>query len=220
MIRNIFTHYDLHYENILISFLGEFNYITMHYHYLNKKIISFNTCYIPKIIDYGRCHFNDKHENVNTRDVFNKLCKIRECDPNCGNKVGFDIINIIPRKGYLNGYRKNISQDLRYLNHIKNYIPKFTNIDNYFKKILTFINKTNITSIVYEASYYFIENKQMGYPDSMNNIVDAQKLLEDLILDPESILLNQSFFNDKYTKLGDLHIYTDGHKKMEFIPNV
>ena len=221
MMRNIFTHYDLHQDNILIYYLGMYKYIKMHYHYANKTTISFNTCYIPKIIDYGRCYFNDKHENISTKDVFNKVCEIKECDPNCGTDYGFGNITNVPKINRLSAYKKNISQDLEYLNIIKNMIPTFPKYSDfdYFNKILTLIKKTTITRVD-PTAYWLVENKQMGYPDNIYNIVDAQKLLEDLILDPESISLNQTSFNEKYTKLGDLHIYTDGHKKMEFIPNV
>jgi hypothetical protein len=220
MMRNIFTHYDLHQDNILICYLGMFKYIRMHYHYANKSTISFNTCYIPKIIDYGRCYFNDKHENISTKDVFNKVCEIKECSPDCGTDYGFGNITNVPKINRLSAYKKNISQDLEYLNIIKHMMPTFPKYSdfNYFDKIVTLIKKTTITRVDKDA-HWLVENKQMGYPDTINNIVDAQKLLEDLILDPESISLNQSSFNENYTKLGDLHIYTDGHKKMEFIPN-
>ena len=119
MMRNIFTHYDLHQDNILICYLGMFKYIKMHYHYANKNTIFFNTCYIPKIIDYGRCHFHDKHENISTEDVFNKVCEIKECDPDCGMDYGFGNITNVPKINRLSAYKKNISQDLIYLNIIK-----------------------------------------------------------------------------------------------------
>lgn len=55
VLKDEFTHYDLHSENVGIYKLYDGKkYITMTYHFDDGTIISFPTEYISKIIDYGR----------------------------------------------------------------------------------------------------------------------------------------------------------------------
>lgn len=81
MLSNEFNHYDLHTDNVVLYRLGNEQanrdrlreievggvpnngqYITMHYHYPDGEVVSFNTFDIAKIIDYGRSYFSDTDE--------------------------------------------------------------------------------------------------------------------------------------------------------------
>ena len=69
-----FTHYDLHGDNILLQYFngnGNVNgtFIKFNYHITNTKIISFNSYYLVKIIDYGRCYFNDVNSDLNSENI-------------------------------------------------------------------------------------------------------------------------------------------------------
>lgn len=75
-MKKKFTHYDLHKSNALAykPYVGK-NYVVMNYHTNDGKIITFPTEYIMKIIDYGRCYFNDSGARVkNTKKIAEQLC--------------------------------------------------------------------------------------------------------------------------------------------------
>jgi hypothetical protein len=119
-----FTHYDLHTENVLIYDLGPTNYIELKYNYGDGVIIEFKTRYICKIIDYGRCYFASEKFNFTSKDIFDKLCELNECNTDVSNRdCGY-------YKGYANLHPSstsirtpstvpNPSQDLLLLNNCK-----------------------------------------------------------------------------------------------------
>jgi hypothetical protein len=86
-IAHLFTHYDLHMRNVLLYDIGKC--IEIKYHKHNPKDdISFKTRYIVKIIDYGRCYFDHKLLQEDSL-LYDKICGIEECDPNCGSENGY-----------------------------------------------------------------------------------------------------------------------------------
>jgi hypothetical protein len=93
-LKNQFTHYDLHPGNVLLYKTPPGEYIQ--YNYFTKHgNISFKSPYIVKIIDYGRCYF--KYDSNDTsapkldssRTVYDAVCKVKACDPNCGKNFGY-----------------------------------------------------------------------------------------------------------------------------------
>ena len=87
-----FTHYDLHLDNILVFEPYLEKYIEFKYTLPSGKIITFKSKYVCKIIDYGRCYFNDKDSNEflqNTQEV----CATKECDPECGMDADFQLFH-------------------------------------------------------------------------------------------------------------------------------
>lgn len=91
-ISQSYTHNDLHLDNVLIYELPENKCIHFVYSFNESELVYFRSKYIVKIIDYGRNYFYDNHENVSTTRIYNHLCTIRECDPECGNKKGFSFL--------------------------------------------------------------------------------------------------------------------------------
>jgi hypothetical protein len=61
-LENEFTHYDLHWENILLHKLSYNTYIEYNYILNDGTLINFKSKYIVKIIDYGRSFYNDTSE--------------------------------------------------------------------------------------------------------------------------------------------------------------
>ena len=61
-------------------------FIQYHYHYKDNTILTFNSPYIPKIIDYGRSYFDNG--NVSSKSIYDKICNTAECDT-CGSDYGF-----------------------------------------------------------------------------------------------------------------------------------
>ena len=198
-----FTHYDLHANNVLLYTPSEHKYIIYHYHLNNGLYISFKSKYIVKIIDYGRSYFGKNNSELgNSLNIYNQVKN------NCpkGNYGFFVHVtnNLLP-------YKKNESYDLRLIT-----ILKYANEKKYPDFLVDFFNK---------VTNFKIENTTSGLPTNINNVHDAAT---DLI----HIVQNQKTNHDKYykdldtsvSKLGDLHIFTDGkpivfHKYIDDIQN-
>jgi hypothetical protein len=215
-----FTHYDLHNENILLYEPEAGKFIEYHYHYNDGSVISFYCKYVPKIIDYGRCFFDNG--NLKSRKIYDKICSIRECDPNCGNNMGFGWMDPIP-SFHISSSKKNESHDLRLLNILK------TNINQHFKngsvkptsKTFKETNKI-LKKIVYGIGINERENRIYGTkenlsisPDKIYNVNGAYFKMRDAIKMPDIINENKKDFQNMI-KLGDLHIY-ENRQQMNYI---
>jgi hypothetical protein len=77
-LREFFTHYDLHYENIILYTPSPNTFIHYHYH-VGSSVIHFKSPYMVKIIDYGRSH-------MSVGNIYEEVCKVCE---NCGKGVGY-----------------------------------------------------------------------------------------------------------------------------------
>jgi hypothetical protein len=62
MLSQVFTHYDLHYENVMLYEPVKGKHIEYNYHYPDHTV-TFNSKYIVKIIDSGRSFYNDTSES-------------------------------------------------------------------------------------------------------------------------------------------------------------
>jgi hypothetical protein len=225
-ICNNFTHYDLHYNNVLLYKPKEFGYLTYHYHTTDKPTIIFDSQYIVKIIDYGRC-FYKYNEERNSNLFFNSLCDSGTCGSRCGERYGFSYIGIPPLPGgnkndhFINRRKRNASHDLRFTHTIKNFmlpwLQKYKENNN-TKKILDVLNK-----IVYKELYGTPENLQIVTYTKRNlikNIIQLKKAL-DILMQEINRLPSSTFLRTTptYNKLGDLHIYDDG-RDMIYQPTV
>jgi hypothetical protein len=208
MLRNTFTHYDLHSNNVLLCDLGYSNYIRMHY-CSNKKTVSFNTRYISKIIDYGRCFFKDTDANIESKTVHNKLGNIPSCQPKNGYNYGFALLK--------EALDKNVSSDLWFMDCIKNTVSK--NISRMVKKyegcahlepFVKLLTELNIPTAQPES------NPKIGYPERINNVYDMQLFLEDALTSETAIKKDERLYTTM-TKLGDLYIDAHGVKSMKFV---
>jgi hypothetical protein len=159
-IEKSFTHYDLHYKNVLIYVLPEDKYVKFEYTTRDKKKVSFQSRYVAKIIDYGRSYYKDiKTSSLKTRK---KLCKTKKCKPECGTTYGFAQLNGAFVDPFLNSTKFNPTYDLRLLH-------KFSNVKS--------IKRLGYLSYKPEDP----KAKTSGYPVSINNVIDASDSLKDYI---------------------------------------
>jgi hypothetical protein len=211
-LSKTFTHYDLHDGNVLLYEPIKNKFVQYHYHSKNNTVFTFNSPYIPKIIDYGRSYFDNA--NVSSKTIYNKLCNTKACGK-CGDNVGFGWLDPNPLY-HISSTTKNESHDLRLLNVIKNSLPLINeSIPKYksFTELQTILNKVKYgigISNRGEKIYGTIENTTNGKNvNKIFNVNDAYESLKAAIEMPSLVSLNKTMYVDK-NKIGNLHIYEDG----------
>lgn len=235
-LSKVFTHYDLHMENVLIYQPVEGSYIEYHYHIDGKEVI-FKSSYIAKIIDYGRCYFNDKQNDNkhinNSKNVLTTLCN--QCFK-CGTLSGFRWLNktLDPESYYISSQNPNASHDLRLLYELKRLDMQTGG---------QIILDRNLRDIIYKTKYGVgvsdnsNSGKRFGTKQptllrtaiqktkkalsmnlKINTVRDAFSKILELLNTPDYIERNNLFY-DKKTKLGELHIY-GLEKPMEWKPEL
>jgi len=220
MIGNDFTHYDLHAENVLIYQVLNDMYIQYNYHFTEtNKIVRFQSKYLVKIIDYGRCYFNSS--DVNSSEIYTMICNNQQCNFNttCGKTKGFkwlsDPNELKVENDYLNSSRKNISHDLRLFDYIdKAFLHKRENIDLLFGQLDNIQERKLFyklfKDVYYEKEFGTIEIEDHPPSNRILNINDALKRITELM---------STISKNKYPKsklIGTLNIYNDG-RDMEYI---
>jgi len=225
LLKDAFTHYDLHLNNVLVFEPKKKHYIHYHYHY-KGEVISFKSNYIVKIIDYGRCGFVNNEDNIKSLDIYKTLCSIPECKQEnsrpCGARKGF-IISAPANKNYFTLTKLNNSHDLRLLKSVgylfnnkfderATYTRQFNKIDR--EKIYLLFN-----GVKYLENFGTPQDRRTGLVRDLSrsqiyNISDAFVILKELVQLSYFIAQNDKFYVDK-KKLGDLNIYDDG-KDMVF----
>ena len=117
-LRENFTHYDLHTDNVMVYEPSKDTYITYNYYLLGGNI-TFKSRYIAKILDYGHSYFNNGHPGGSSVDVYNETLATKSCDSNsrAGRKADGGTQYGMPWGG-LSAYnidtrRRNVSADLR-----------------------------------------------------------------------------------------------------------
>jgi hypothetical protein len=221
-LSKVFTHYDLHMDNVLIYQPIEGSYIEYHYHIDGKEVI-FKSSYIAKIIDYGRCYFNDKQNDNkrinNSKHFLDTLCE--QCYK-CGVDRGFGWLNktFDSESCYISSQNPNASHDLRLLYELKR-LDKQTGgqiiLDSNLRDI---IYKTKYGVGISDASEKRFGTKQptllrtviqktrkvLSMSWQINTVRDAFSKILELLNTPDYIEKNNLFYYGK-TKLGELHIY-------------
>ena len=221
-LSDVFTHYDLHRENVLVYEPVVGKHIEYHYHEPLKAltgksdVIIFKSKYIAKIIDYGRCYFNDKERTGNTSDskTFHDDLVCKECKPRCGSGRGYGWLEYVPTQmkkyHFISSQRSNPSHDLRLLYNIG---TKVNGLENSMQML--------ISRVVYgkgvlakDSNVYGTEPMpESGLPSKINNVKDAFMFLYALVIRFKA--MNDEYYKES-TKLGELHIYED--KPMRWVP--
>ena len=215
-ISKTFTHYDLHDGNALLYEPVPGKIIEYHYHNADGSVTSFFSPYIPKIIDYGRCFFDNG--NVSSNKIYDKICSVKECDPDCGQDVGLAWLDPKPFLT-ISSSKKNESHDLRLLNTILKTIKNETKLKGKtFKETEKVLKK-----VVYgfslgkeDKEYGTKENLKMP-TDKIYNVNGAYEALKQVVENPDVVTENQQNYSNMADKLGDLHVYHDG-KPMKYEP--
>ena len=215
-ISKTFTHYDLHDGNVLVYEPVPGKFIEYHYHNTDGTTTSFFSRYLPKIIDYGRSFYNNGKSN--SRKIYDKICSVNECKPNCGENVGLAWLNPTPYFG-ISSSIKNESHDLRLLNNLKIVFEEMMTIyggarENIFVKTYNILKK-----IVYGVGISNVSDKGYGTDENLTttdskiyNVNGAYNELKKAVESPDVITENKVNYTNMANKLGDLHIYEDGRQ--------
>ena len=200
MLRKVFTHYDLHCENVLLYQPLSQGYIEYHYH-LPKEVVRFNSFYLVKLQNYGKCFFKGSKQYIHS------LRQESRCNPL--EEHGFDYMVPGSEKHFIHGLRKNESHDLLLL---KDY-ERLTSMKRHTNKyIQSFVQV--FEDVVYASREGTPEDMSMS-TSGIHKVSDVEKRLRSLIQDPVRQRLNQLSYK-KYQKIGELHVYTNG-KELEFL---
>jgi len=230
-----FTHYDLHLDNVVLVEVPDNQFIHVVFHYPDERIIRYNMCYIPVIIDYGHCFVHCAQ--VNSKEVMKTVCNNDskrnpvgplnplgpECPYMCGNISGYrhstdydeatDTFQPASVANHFVDYtQSNVSHDCRLLNEIKlnfnfDYLPK----NNYIVKKLVF----GILNKLAQMDSRFGTHEDETWGHNITNIFMAAHKLTEIISQPKFNAMNDSFLNEK--KLySTLHIWTDLSQPFEF----
>jgi hypothetical protein len=294
MLSNEFNHYDLHTDNVVLYRLGNEQanrdrlreiavggvpnngqYITMHYHYPDDEVVSFNTFDIAKIIDYGRSYFSDTDEKnkktysshtyhqflrsaIEANDA-KRTTKHLPSDRKKGDytkrqchNLSYDELEdegIYGFSHYICSNKRNKSHDLRLVSIIRKkllneYRDKDNDDDDQKKKwVATYFDDNNeegkLVKKMLEALYYKNEyQRNRGYKDegygtpevdgltyngldtleseaSIRNVEDMHLALKDLLKTEYFQQMNTELFKT-YQKIGEMNIYMDGSKSLQY----
>jgi hypothetical protein len=216
IMKDNFTHYDLHHNNVIVYEPSNGKVIKYCYHIKptssneQEYLIEFYSPYIAKIIDYGRCYFNNGV--IDSKNVYDKICTIDDCNERarktCGNNKGYGWLN--PPKNTLNlvSSQKNFSYDLRLLWGIFR-TGIYEKIPHGDRSELSIINR----KLNYNEGSFIAENMTDNL--NINNVTDAFNQLKSLILLKKNKLYNEALFNGQ-NLIGELHIYSDNKTPIRF----
>ena len=179
-LRDVFTHYDLHTSNVLLTMLpGHYFSYTVQ---TNQNVYRFDSYFLIKIIDYGRSYCEKSERLID--DLCQTVPQLRDtrlCDPtkdDPANYHGYQYAVSNPRNPVQTiTVKNNKSSDLRCLNLILKYHEYRKNL-HYTDGLGEYINK------IYFESNYGTRERQNTYFRSGNNIStisDAFNMLCDLV---------------------------------------
>ena len=245
MLSDEFTHYDLHGNNVILYRIGdesgdadkEPKYITMNYHYPNGDVVTFNTCFIAKIIDYGRSYFKE-NETYNSSNYYQKLTKsIKNAPPEkekgkylkkkkkgeCVNE-SYNVLMDETTPGsfyYISANKRNKSHDLRLAAYIAKHQDNYLSEDvseNALRTILGCIKYEDMygTKEVAESSYTGLD--RLNPMESIRNVEDMHLALKDLIMTTPYFKKMDGAYskNVKYKKMGEMHVRMDGSRSLQY----
>ncbi len=197
-LRDYFTHYDLHHDNIMISILEK--PIIIEYK-KDASLYKIKTRYIPYIIDYGRSYINClKLDSVLfSRNFLETACEVRECgrisSQECdasikGLKISRDnIYNYDKIRHYTDPRMRNISHDVRLFHIIFNSLSKWdfgahespiinTELYKHFSKYSDIFKE----KIKKPSDYIFgVEENDFGTIPSEGDVIKNVKVVSDML---------------------------------------
>lgn len=209
-LSSVFTHYDLHWSNVLVYEPVGGSYIEYHYHIEGNEVV-FNSPYIAKIIDYGRCFFKENGDTSivgNSKLFYDEVCA--RCKPKCGSQVGFGWLEYkktkLPQDAHISSQISNPSHDLRLLCMIGGSMSP--GIPHGLQEVFDKVVYGKGVAPGLETHGTKPEQKS-GLPAKINNVADAFKALLELVEDVANVTMNNRMYA-KMKKLGELHVHDDG----------
>lgn len=233
-MSKVFTHYDLHHNNVLLYEPAHEKYIQYHYHHGNETV-TFKSHFIAKIIDYGRAFYKDTEiKNVSSTDVLKQTCSLDECNKNgeiCGDQSGFRYITneLEPSVHYMSSAEYNPSADLRFLYLVKKSIQQHgVNVgygecgpadleEEAFEYIPFIMDRVSygVGLKPGQTKYGTKPLKKSGMPDDINNVNDAEDILRHVLTTNVALrTLNEAYYED-WEKICDIHVFSDGVTNMK-----
>jgi len=198
-LTKVFVHNDLHAGNVMLYEPHPGKYIHFYYYDSPGSIpIEFKSCYVAKIIDYGRSYISD------AENLIDNLCNQTECDPSCGREVGFTFADkILSHNNYfMSSITRNPSHDLRLFFSIYPQLVKYG---------------AGISDPKYKK--YGTRPTQNEMEDGLiSNVSGAKSVFEQIFSDPTNIdhfNNTPAYSNDK--KFGEMHVYLDLSTPIKFI---
>jgi hypothetical protein len=215
-LRLTYTHYDLHSNNVFLykPYEGK-KYIQMRYHLRSGSIIEFPSEYIVKIIDYGRNYFDNVITNTKTI-LNNYVCNNARCNPSCGKKVGYGIIQgneYDPNRDFHWIYpnKKNISHDLRFALLFYDYLKQLNIFDKFFygdTEISSYFKSDSPTSSDSQFDQSGTPEKLGGDAKTINNIINLRFSIEANINSWNKNKLKKKY-DATWQKMAIMDIYED-----------
>ena len=220
-MSDIFTHYDLHTDNVMLYDLGSSKCIQLKYHMNDGSLVSFKTHLLSKIIDYGRC-FYYMNANDNSKIIYKKACE--KCAENCGYNQGYSWLASKEHKAniaFIASRIPNQTHDLRVISELK-LQEKDSSVDN--KK--PFMSRKSYIKDLFKKLKYNNSSrrniKQYGAPPAnssndgmIRNVIDAARFLGLALHTIEFVKANHDFYETREC-VGILDIYESGKEKMKF----
>jgi len=227
LLRTVFTHYDLHQDNVLLYEPIKGKHIHYHYH-LTSGVVSFKSPYIVKIIDYGRSFYNSD-TLMKPLEIYHYLCAEPNCDL-CGWESGLSWLDPVLNEDnfFISSCMNNPSHDLRLLDIIKHELdnPQTSNVSALPQpgRIMFNTMKLMLDKVVYRVGITDPNNvhsgtepnQASGLPNNIHHVSDAEVELRRLVNDQFFKAANNMRYTD-VNKIGDMHIYEDG-RPVSFVP--
>jgi hypothetical protein len=204
-IQHEFTHYDLHYENVVLYEIPDGKHIMMNYHDESGDVVSFPSRFIAKILDYGRsyCPFVD--------DYYKSVCY--HCNKPAGHPCGHDeghrwFLNGNEQSYYIGVLDTNISHDLRLGAIIREFLKQHGAL------------KRPISSLLKQIKYssrYGTREYSCPTEDKICELEDMYEALKSYVTD-QVFETNYNHFNAQMLE-GTMNIYLDRSKELSFVGN-
>lgn len=197
-IKNRFTHYDLHGDNVLVYTPNKDKYIEYHFHTLDGEVITFKSQHLIKMIDYGRSYMKDLSEDIRA-----EVCAEKSCKPRCGSNKGYWMDNNVQH--FINSAKPNVSHDLILINYIQDGLINIPRPANTVENIL----HSELSKVIYTERFGTAEMPESRLPAKIANVSDAELVLRRMLKSGLFKATNDNYMNG-YTKMGDLTVYADG----------
>jgi len=199
-LKNIYTHYDLHQDNVMIIKLPKKILIN----YTNLGIILY-TKYMPVIIDYGRSHIDCSNLNllISSKKIADIACNTNKCNKDSVNNCNtIDKGLYVYKKhnkysdlsffSYINMRTKNESSDVRYIIDMMLYKINDNSLlkNNFFKLFNEFNNPEWFENIknkdgsIHISPKYGISEMPSSYftNEKLKTIIDICEWLYDFFI--------------------------------------
>jgi hypothetical protein len=233
VMSKVFTHYDLHDNNVLLYQPVPGKYVQYHYH-LKNETLKFKSKFIAKMIDYGRSFYKDTEvSGLSSTDILKQTCLTEDCNENgedCGNNSGFRYLTntLRPASHYMSSSQCNPSADLRLLYLVNETINEHgvnaghgdCGPPELEEEAFGFVEMI-LDRIAYglglqpgQKKYGTKPEPVSGLPDLINNVSDAEDMLRYAINAEVLMECNDVYYEDQ-EKLCDIHVFSDGVTTMK-----